>query len=617
MTSRPSTAATPDQLLQTKLYAPRVTRGLVDRPRLSDQLGWRGRRYSSSPLRPASGSPRCWPSALLNDAGGRRPAVAWLSLDPGDNDPSTYWAYVLAAIRTAAPEVGGSAQVLLESPGGAPITTVLTSLLNDLAVLRRGDRARPRRLPRQSMLPTIHEAMAFLVDHLPPQLRLVIATRSDPPLPLARLRARGELAEVRAADLRFTEQETAAYFDGMGLRLSAGEVTTLEGRTEGWVAALQLAALSLQGREDAAGFIDGFAGDDRHVVDYLVEEVVHRQPEEVRDFLLRTSVLTRLSGPLTDAVTGRTDGRAMLEALDRDNLFLVPLDDQRRWYRYHHLFADMLQARLLDERPGEAPELHRRASAWHEQDGDTTAAIEHALAAGDADRAAGLVEAVISGHDQGAPRGPAAPLDGGTSRGGLRRSSRAGQRLRRRPDVHRRDPRGRAPAAHRRAVGGRGPGGPRRRPSRRVSWSPTRPSGEGSPAGSGSTAPGCALMAGDVAATMDHGREAIAVLDPGDDLGHGAATALMGLASWRQGDLATAEAAYAETIRRFELVGYVADILGCAITLADLQMTQGRLRDAERTYRDALDLAGRQPGWPAARHARHARRAEPDPRRAG
>ena len=209
------------------------------------------------------------------------------------------------------------------------------------------------------------------------------------------MRARGELAEVRAADLRFTERETAAYFDGMGLQLSADEVSTLEGRTEGWVAALQLAALSLQGREDAAGFIDGFAGDDRHVVDYLVEEVVHRQPEDVRDFLLQTSVLPRLSGSLTDAVTGRTDGRAMLETLDRDNLFLVPLDDQRRWYRYHHLFADMLRARLLDERPGEVAELHRRASAWHEQDGDTTAAVEHALAAGDVDRAAGLVEAVI------------------------------------------------------------------------------------------------------------------------------------------------------------------------------------------------------------------------------
>ena len=239
---------------------------------------------------------------------------------------------------------------------------MLTSVLNDLAST---DQVVVLVLDDYHVVhaPTIHEAMTFLVEHLPPELRLVIATRSDPPLPLARLRSRGELAEVRAADLRFTETETAAYFDGMGLKLSADEVSTLEERTEGWVAALQLAALSLQGREDLAGFIDGFAGDDRHVVDYLIEEVVHRQPEEVRDFLLQTSVLSRLSGPLTDAVTGRADGRVMLEALDRDNLFLVPLDDQRRWYRYHHLFADMLQAQLLDERPGEVPELHHRASA--------------------------------------------------------------------------------------------------------------------------------------------------------------------------------------------------------------------------------------------------------------
>ena len=303
-------------LLQTKLYAPRVTRGLVERPRLSERLNARPSVLLVSA--PAGfGKSTLLAQSLLGDSRqGAKPAVAWLSLDSGDSDPSTYWAYVLAAIRTAAPDVGGSAQALLESPGGAPITAVLTSLINDLAA---SDEEVVLVLDDYHVVsaPDIHEAMTFLVDHLPPQLRLVIATRSDPPLPLARLRARGELAEVRAADLRFTEQEAAAYFDGMGLRLSADEVSTLEGRTEGWVAALQLAALSLQGREDAAGFIDGFAGDDRHVVDYLVEEVVHRQPEEVRDFLLRTSVLPRLSGSLTDAVTGRTDGRAMLETLDR------------------------------------------------------------------------------------------------------------------------------------------------------------------------------------------------------------------------------------------------------------------------------------------------------------
>ena len=521
--------------------------------------------------------------------------MAWLSLDSGDSDPSSYWAYVLAALRTAAPDVGASAQGLLESPGGAPITTVLTSLINDLAA---SDQEVVLVLDDYHVVaaPAIHEAMTFLVEHLPPQLRLVIATRSDPPLPLARLRARGELAEVRAADLRFTDQEAAAYFDGMGLRLTDDEVSTLEGRTEGWVAALQLAALSLQGRGDAAGFIDGFAGDDRHVVDYLVEEVVNRQSEDVRDFLLRTSVLPRLSGSLADAVTGRTDGRQMLETLDRDNLFLLPLDDQRRWYRYHHLFADMLRARLLDERPGEVAELHRRASAWNEQDGDTSAAVEHALAAGDVDRAAGLVEAVI----------PAMTKD------------RREAQLRRWMDALPEEVYARRPVLANGYVGAlmstgeiRGVEGRLRIAEEWVEAARTDPTALPSGLlvanpGEWSKLPGwvqihragLALMVGDVATTTDHGREAIAVLEPGDDLGHGAATALMGLASWRQGDLATAEAAYTETIRRFELVGYVSDILGCAVTLADLQLTRGALRDAERTYRNALDLAARQPAAP-------------------
>jgi LuxR family maltose regulon positive regulatory protein len=445
--------------------------------------------------------------------------------------------------------------------------------------------------------------MAWLLEHLPPQLHLVIATRSDPPLPLARLRARGRLAEVRAADLRFTEEETAAYFETMGLRLTSGEVATLGGRTEGWVAALQLAALSLQGREDAAGFIEGFAGDDRHVVDYLVEEVVHRQPEEVRDFLLRTSVLARLTGPLCDAVTGRTDGRTMLATLDRDNLFLVPLDDQRRWYRYHHLFADMLQARLLDERPGEAPELHRRASVWHQRDGDTTAAVEHALAAGDADRAAGLVELQIR------------PMSKHRREAQLRRWLEAlpEEAFANRPVL------ALGHAAVLMSTGETRGVEPRLQVAERWHAAITsRPAGD-PPPGLVVADPdelgrlpgmvavyraGLAMMAGDVAGTMAHGREAVALLDAEDHLGLAAATALMGIASWRRGDLAAAEAAYLETMRLLALEGYVADVLGCAITLADLRATQGRLREVERTYRDALDLA--------ARHSDDPMRGTPD-----
>ncbi|HEY0474292.1 MAG TPA: helix-turn-helix transcriptional regulator, partial [Kribbella sp.] len=289
--------------------------------------------------------------------------AAWLSLDHRDNDPAVFWTYLVAALRTVAPGVGGGALSLLQSPQ-PPIEVVLGALLNDLdavsdeVVLVLDDYhvidARE-----------VQEGMAFLLAHLPPQLHLVIAGRADPALPLARLRGRGELVEIRAAELRFTAGEAAAYLnDVMGLVLTATDVAALEGRTEGWIAALQLAALSMQGRDDVAAFIAGFAGDDRYVVDYLAEEVLQRQPDQVQRFLLQTSILDRVSGPLCDAVTGQDDGKAKLAALERGNLFLFPMDDRRQWYRYHQLFADVLQAHLLDERPDEVPALHRRASAW-------------------------------------------------------------------------------------------------------------------------------------------------------------------------------------------------------------------------------------------------------------
>jgi LuxR family maltose regulon positive regulatory protein len=268
----------------------------------------------------------------------------------------------------------------------------------------------------------VQDGMAFLLDHLPPQLHLVIASRADPAAPLARLRARGELVETRATDLRFTPDEAAAYLTGvMGLPLTAQDVSALQGRTEGWIAALQLAALSMQGRDDITGFIAGFAGDDRYIVDYLVEEVVQRQPDQVQAFLLQTSILARLNGSLCDAVTGQDGGRVMLEALDRGNLFLVPLDDRRRWYRYHHLFADVLRTRLLDEQPDRVPDLHRRASAWYAQHGEPAVAIHHALAAGDFERAGGDVTRLARD----------------AARSAVARPARAQQRLRRGVARHR------------------------------------------------------------------------------------------------------------------------------------------------------------------------------------
>ena len=239
-------------------------------------------------------------------------------------------------------------------------------------------------------------ALTYLVEHLPPQMHLVIATREDPQLPLARLRARSHLTEVRAADLRFTASEASEFLNQvMGLSLSAEDIAALEDHTEGWIAGLQLAALSMQGRQDVHGFIQAFAGDDRYIVDYLVEEVLQRQPAPVRSFLLQTSILDRLSGSLCDAVTGQEGGNARLEALERGNFFVVPLDDKRHWYRYHHLFAEVLSAHLMAEQPNQVATLHRRASAWYERNGSEADAIRHALAAEDFGRAADLVEMAI------------------------------------------------------------------------------------------------------------------------------------------------------------------------------------------------------------------------------
>jgi LuxR family maltose regulon positive regulatory protein len=323
----------PTSLLETKLYGPRSPRGLVPRPRLGERLD----RGTASKLTLISAPAGFGKTTLLAEWLAARSSagtsLGWLSLDPDDNHSQTFWTYVIAALRTAVPEVGASALALLEATQPPPIQTTLTTLVNDLdavadeIVLVLDDY-------HVIDAPEVQEGMTFLLDHLPQRLHLVIVTRADPALPLARLRARGELVEARAADLRFTTDEAAAYLNGaMGLQLTATDMAALEGRTEGWIAALQLAALSMQGRDDAAGFIAGFAGDDRYVVDYLVEEVVQRQSNLVQNFLLQTSILARLSGALCDAVTGQAGGKAMLESLDRGNLFLVPLDDQRRWYR--------------------------------------------------------------------------------------------------------------------------------------------------------------------------------------------------------------------------------------------------------------------------------------------
>ena len=390
-TSLPAASHERDALLATKLHMPRLRPGLVRRPRLLASLTEGMARELVLVCTPAGFGK----TTLLADwaRADRRP-VAWLSLDAADNDPARFWRHVAAALDGALPGVAERAAALLGGLQSASSEAVVTTLVNQLVggpevVLVLDDY-------HLIQAPRVHQSVGFLLTHLPPCLRLVLATRADPPLPLARLRAGGQLTEFRAADLRFTPEEAAQLLRmAVGSSLPEAAVAALGDRTEGWVAGLQLAALSLRGRADIAAFVEGFSGSHRYVLDYLAEEVLDRQPEQLREFLLETAVLERMSAPLCDAATGHTDSQALLERVERANLFLIPLDEERRWWRYHHLFADLLRARLQRERPKQAPGLHRAAAAWYGQHGLADDAIRHALAAGDAAWAASLIEAHV------------------------------------------------------------------------------------------------------------------------------------------------------------------------------------------------------------------------------
>ncbi|MFC5139801.1 LuxR C-terminal-related transcriptional regulator [Actinomycetospora rhizophila] len=514
--------------------------------------------------------------------------VAWVSLDQRDDDPARFWTYAIAAVRAAA-GVGDTASALL-APGPSPSTeAALVALLNDVGELSR-DLVLVLDDVHLVTASEVHDGIAFLLEHRPPQLHLVLATRVDPPLPLARWRARGELLEVRAADLRFSAEETTAYLNGpMDLALSGQQVAALDARAEGWIAALQLAALSMRGRDDVGAFIAGFAGDDRHVLDYLAEEVLARQTQDVRTFLLETSVLERLSGPLCDAVTGRDGGRATLVALERANLFLVPLDDRRQWYRYHHLFADVLRTHLADERADAVPELHHRASLWFADHGDASAAVGHALAGGHLDRAADLMEravpmvrrerreAELGGWVRSLPDELVRmrPVLGMAFVGALAQVSAFDTVAQRLADVEH-------------ALRPDGGGWPAQPPPGVVVVD--EEGYRSIPAGLEVYRAALALRRGDLDAASAHARSALALVPASDDLTRAAGGALGGLAAWSRGDLAAAETAYVEAVAGLHRAGFVADVLGCCIALGDIRRTLGRTGDAERLYRWALEL---------------------------
>jgi LuxR family transcriptional regulator, maltose regulon positive regulatory protein len=584
----PGQAAAGSPLLQTKLYVPRSRLGLVRRPRLIERLS----QGTAGKLSLISASAGFGKTTLLAEwlasAETSHGPAAWVALDRGDNEPTLFWAYVIAALQTVQAEVGTRALSLLHSPQPLPIETLLGTLLNEIGaishqfVLVLDDYHLIDAQP-------IHQGMAFLLDHLPPRMHLVIASRADPPLPLSRLRARGELAELRATDLRFTVAEAAGFLNQvMGLQLLVRDVAALEARTEGWIAGLQLAALSMQGRDDVTGFISAFTGDDRYIVDYLVEEVLQRQSERVRSFLLQTCILDRLSGPLCDAVTGQEGGKAMLETLDRDNLFVVPLDDKRRWYRYHQLFADVLQARSMEEQPDRVPGLHARASEWYAHNGPASDAIRHALAAREFERAAGLVEL--------------------EARATIRRnqSARLLEWLAALPDdVFRARPVLSTYAAF--VLLGTGKvaaAGVRLSDAQRWLDGPVEVSDTSSARmvvtdhGELRSLAGTIALAwsfraqalGDVAGTVEHARQALNRLPADDHVWRGGAALLMALAYWTSGDLAAAAPIHAEGIASLEAAGDIALAISAAYDAAELSKARGRLPAAGRIYERSLRL---------------------------
>ena len=573
-----------DRLLATKLHVPRPRPGFLARPRLLDRLT-EGMTHELTLIGAPAGFGKT--SLVADWARGRPGPVAWLSLDDADSDPARFWGYVAAALDGTRPGVRRRVDALFQG-APPPLDAVVTVLVNELA---EGPEEVVLVLDDYHLVddPAVHGSLAVLLERLPPQLRLVLASRADPPLPLARLRAGGQLTELREADLRFTREEAAALLrTAVGPELPEAAVAALGDRTEGWVAGLQLAALSLRGHPDISAFVEGFSGSHRYVLDYLCEEVLDGQPEPLRAFLLETSILERLSGPLCDAVTGRTGSQALLEAIERANLFLVPLDEVRGWWRYHRLFADLLCVRLHQEQPDRVPELHRNAAAWHEAQGLADQAIRHALAAGDGTWAVRLIERQVDAYIQ--------RWEGVTLRRWL--AALPAELVSSRPRLLLAQARLALISGQLEAV--EGPLDAAERGIAEVADEPYEPSvGRAAsmlanlPAAVALQRAGLAHLRGDAEQAIASARRALAELGEGEWMLESLTRLYLAEAAWLAGRLAEAEAALASSIAGWRAASQrvpAAAALGYHC-LGLVQRGQGRLEPALATYREALAVA--------------------------
>jgi LuxR family maltose regulon positive regulatory protein len=511
----------------------------------------------------------------LLERSGDQSSVVWVSLDESDNDPARFLSYLVGALRNVEEGIGEGVLASLRSPEPPPIETLVGALINELAGAGRGVTVF---LDDYHLIASehVHEAVSFLLEHLPENVGLVIASRTDPPLSLSRLRARDQVIEIKAADLRFTTEEAAAFLrDVMGLPLSAEDIAALEEATEGWVAALQLAALSMRGREDASAFVGSFSGSNRHVLDFLADEILERQTEDVREFLLRTSVLERMTAPLCDALTGRDDGQEMLERLERENLFVVPLDDERRWYRYHHLFRDFLRGRLMRERSESESELHLRASGWYEKNGHLAEATAHALSAPDYDLAARLVE---EGAEGAVERG-----EGATALRWLEALPTESKRLRPRLFVEH--------AVALVITGRPDDAEPLLKKAERAAGEATNGEDGRFLLGFASAVRSWrARLRGDAPEAVELARLALSLLPDGEAPVRTYAAVRLGDALRAVGDLAAAGEAYAEAAETKRAARHAYARLAGMAMLARVRAEQGRLREADQAFRRALRL---------------------------